>query len=226
MKWGVVTFPGSNCDHDAYHVLKQVLNCETEFLWHKDVIPAKAGIYSIDAILLPGGFSYGDYLRTGAIAKFSPIMKSVIEFANHGGLVLGICNGFQILLESGLLPGGMLRNTSLKFICETVELKVSKTNTPFSKKYKKDEVIRMPIAHSEGNYFIDEDGLKSLQENDQVVFRYVQNPNGSLDDIAGISNKKGNVLGLMPHPERISESILGGEDGRRLFESAIEYLSH
>lgn len=220
MKWGVVTFPGSNCDHDAYHVLKNVLNCETEFLWHKEI-----NLDSFDAVLLPGGFSYGDYLRTGAIAKFSPIMKSVVEFANKGGLVLGICNGFQILLESGLLSGAILRNTSLKFICDTMELKVSNSKTPFSKKYKKDEMIRMPIAHSEGNYFIDADGLKKLQDNDQIVFRYVQNPNGSLDDIAGISNKKGNVLGLMPHPERVSESILGGEDGRRLFESALEYLS-
>lgn len=220
MKWGVVQFPGSNCDHDVYHVLKNVLQCETEFLWHKE-----CHLDSFDAIILPGGFSYGDYLRTGAIARFSPIMKVVIEFAQAGGLVLGICNGFQILLECGLLKGAMLRNRSLKFICDTVEIQVANNKIPFSNKYQKNEVIRMPIAHSEGNYFIDEDGLKELYDNDQIIFRYIKNSNGSLDGIAGISNKKGNILGLMPHPERVSESILGYEDGRRLFESAIDYLS-
>ena len=216
MKWGVVVFPGSNCDHDAYHTLKHVLHQDTHFLWHKD-----DHLDSFDAIVLPGGFSYGDYLRTGAMARFSPVMKSVKKFADKGGLVLGICNGFQILLESGLLPGAMLRNASLKFVCETVTLKVSNTNNPFTKKYKKDESIRMPIAHGEGNYFIDEEGLKKLKKNNQIVFQYMNNPNGSLENIAGITNERGNVLGLMPHPERASESILGSEDGRRLFESAI-----
>lgn len=219
MKWGVVVFPGSNCDHDCYHVLKHVLHQEAHFLWHKDT-----NLDSFDAVVLPGGFSYGDYLRTGAMAKFSPMMKSIISFAKKGGLVLGICNGFQILLESRLLPGAMLRNASLKFICDIVTLRVENTKNPFLHRYRGGEELRLPIAHMEGNYFIDEEGLKKLKDNDQIVFRYVQNPNGSLEDIAGISNEKGNVLGLMPHPERASESILGSQDGRRLFESAIYTL--
>lgn len=219
MKWGVVVFPGSNCDHDCYHVLKHVLHQEAHFLWHKDT-----NLDSFDAVVLPGGFSYGDYLRTGAMAKFSPMMKSIIAFAKKGGLVLGICNGFQILLESRLLPGAMLRNASLKFICDIVTLRVENTKNPFLHRYRGGEELRLPIAHMEGNYFIDEEGLKKLKDNDQIVFRYVQNPNGSLEDIAGISNEKGNVLGLMPHPERASESILGSQDGRRLFESAIYTL--
>lgn len=217
MKWGVVVFPGSNCDHDCYHVLKHVLAQDTHFLWHKD-----KNLDSFDAIVLPGGFSYGDYLRTGAMAKFSPMMSSVVAFAKKGGLVLGICNGFQILLESGLLPGAMLRNSSLKFICESVTLRVENTKNSFTKKYQKGEELHMPIAHMEGNYFIDAEGLKRLKDNGQIIFRYVKNPNGALDDIAGITNEKGNVLGLMPHPERASESILGSQDGRRLFESALE----
>ena len=219
MKWGVIVFPGSNCDHDCYHVLKHVLHQDTHFLWHKDT-----DLNSFDAIVLPGGFSYGDYLRTGAMAKFSPMMQSVVSFAKKGGLVLGICNGFQILLESGLLPGAMLRNSYLKFICESVKLRVENSKNPFTQRYQKSEELSMPIAHMEGNYFIDEAGLKKLKDNNQIIFRYVKNPNGSQDDIAGISNEKGNVLGLMPHPERASESLLGSQDGRRLFESAIHAL--
>ncbi|MBI3019043.1 MAG: phosphoribosylformylglycinamidine synthase subunit PurQ [Deltaproteobacteria bacterium] len=219
MKWGIIVFPGSNCDHDCYHVLKHVLHQDAHFLWHKDT-----NLDSFDAVVLPGGFSYGDYLRTGAMAKFSPLMKSVVAFAKKGGWVLGICNGFQILLESALLPGAMLRNASLKFICDTVTLRVENTKNLFTHRYRKGEELRMPIAHMEGNYFIDEEGLKKLKDNNQIVFRYVQNPNGSLEDIAGITNDKGNVLGLMPHPERASESILGSQDGRRLFESAIHSL--
>ena len=216
MKWGVVVFPGSNCDHDAYHVLKHVLHQDVHFLWHKD-----KNLKTYDAIVLPGGFSYGDYLRCGAMARFSPIMKEVIQFSKKGGMVLGICNGFQILLESGLLPGAMLQNASLKFICETVTLAVEHNRNPFTKKYKKGEHLQMPIAHAEGNYFIDAEGLKELEDNGQIIFRYVKNPNGSLKSIAGISNKKGNVLGLMPHPERASEALLGSTDGLRLFESVI-----
>ncbi|MBI3017553.1 MAG: phosphoribosylformylglycinamidine synthase subunit PurQ [Deltaproteobacteria bacterium] len=219
MKWGVIVFPGSNCDHDCYHVLKHVLHQDTHFLWHKDT-----DLNSFDAVILPGGFSYGDYLRTGAMAKFSPMMQSVVAFAKKGGLVLGICNGFQILLESGLLPGAMLRNSSLKFICESVNLRVENSKNPFTQYYQKSEELSMPIAHREGNYFIDQEGLKKLKDNNQIIFRYVKNPNGSEDNIAGISNEKGNVLGLMPHPERASESLLGSQDGRRLFESAIHAL--
>ena len=219
MKWSIIVFPGSNCDHDCYHVLKHVLHQDTHFLWHKDT-----DLHSFDAVVLPGGFSYGDYLRTGAIAKFSPVMKSVVAFAKKGGLVLGICNGFQILLESGLLPGAMLQNASLKFICESVTLRVENSKNPFTHHYQKGEEVSMPIAHMEGNYFIDPEGLKKLKDKGQIIFRYVQNPNGSQDNIAGISNEKGNVLGLMPHPERASESLLGSQDGRRLFESAIHTL--
>lgn len=217
-KWGVVQFPGSNCDHDCFHVLKEVLHQDVRFIWHKDDFL----IEDFDGIVLPGGFSYGDYLRAGAMARFSPVMKRVMEFAGRGGLVLGICNGFQILLEAGLLPGAMLRNASLKFICDTVSLSIENKDTPFTSRYGKQEKISLPIAHMEGNYTIDEAGLQELKRNNQIVFRYRENPNGSIDDIAGIVNKTGNVLGLMPHPERFSEKILGCEDGRRLFESAID----
>ncbi len=219
-KWGIVQFPGSNCDHDCFHVLKEILHQDVRFIWHKDDFE----LSDFDGIVLPGGFSYGDYLRPGAMARFSPVMKKVQEFSRRGGLVLGICNGFQILLEAGLLPGAMLRNASLKFICESVSLSVENNATPFTSQYQKHEAIRLPIAHMEGNYTIDEEGLRQMKDNRQIIFRYRENPNGSVYDIAGIMNKSGNVLGLMPHPERFSEKILGCEDGRRLFESAIGAL--
>jgi len=214
MKFGVVVFPGSNCDQDCFHVVKNVLKQPVEFVWHKNT-----KLDHFDCIIIPGGFSYGDYLRTGAIARFSPIMDSIIRFANNGGLVIGICNGFQILLEAGLLPGAMLRNKDLHFICKFVELKVENTDTPFSAKYKKGQIVRIPIAHNEGNYYIDDKGLAELKKNNQIVFRYVDNPNGAVNDIAGICNKERNVLGMMPHPERCSEKELTSEDGRLIFES-------
>ncbi len=225
MKFGVVIFPGSNCDYDTYYFLKFVLRVETVFLFHKE-----SSLKDCDVVILPGGFSYGDYLRTGAIAKFSPIMKEVVRFANNGGIVLGICNGFQILCESGLLPGVLSKNTSLKFECYNQNLKVINNNSIFTRKYSPDEVITMPIAHGEGNYIIDEEGLKELYDNNQVVLKYCDefgnvdensNPNGSVDNIAGICNKTGNVFGLMPHPERCSEEILGNTDGLKIFESIL-----
>jgi len=219
MKFGVVVFPGSNCDHDCYHVVKEVLKQPVEYVWHKDT---KLG--NFDCLIIPGGFSYGDYLRCGAIARFSPIMEEVIKFANNGGLVIGICNGFQVLLEAGLLPGAMLRNKNLHFICKFVELRVENTDTPFSSEYKKGQIVRIPIAHNEGNYYIDEKGLSELKKNNQIVFRYVDNPNGALDDIAGIVNKKGNVLGMMPHPERSSEIELTSKDGFGVFKSIANWL--
>lgn len=220
MKAAVIVFPGSNCDRDVQVALRQSMGSEPIMVWHKD-----RDFEKVDLIVLPGGFSYGDYLRCGAIARFSPIMKEVISFAQAGGLVIGICNGFQILLEAGLLPGAMLRNTSLHFICKYVELKVESTNTPFSGKYKKGQIVRIPIAHNEGNYYIDEAGLAGLKQNDQIIFRYHgQNPNGALDNIAGIVNKERNVLGMMPHPERSSEIELGSTDGRPIFESIVEFL--
>jgi phosphoribosylformylglycinamidine synthase len=219
MKFGVVVFPGSNCDQDCFHVIQDVLKQPVEYIWHKTT-----SVAGFDCIIIPGGFSYGDYLRCGAIARFSPIMESVIKFANNGGLVIGICNGFQVLLEAGLLPGAMMRNTNLHFICKYVDLKVETTNTPFSSEYKKGQVVRIPIAHNEGNYYIDEKGLAELKKNDQIVFRYVQNPNGAVDDIAGIVNKERNVLGMMPHPERCSEIVLGSEDGLVVFRSIKRWL--
>ncbi|OGQ16804.1 MAG: phosphoribosylformylglycinamidine synthase I [Deltaproteobacteria bacterium RIFCSPHIGHO2_02_FULL_40_11] len=216
MKWGVVTFPGSNCDHDCIYVLKELFHQDVQSLWYKET-----NLKGLDAVILPGGFSYGDYLRVGAMAAQAPMMKEVISFSKKGGLVLGICNGFQILTESGLLPGALLRNTSLKFMCDTVELSVSNANAKFTNRYTKNQKISMPIAHADGNYFIDSEGLKKLQDQDQILFRYTQNPNGSVDDIAGICNEAGNVLGLMPHPERVCEDVLGGEDGRALFESMM-----
>jgi len=227
MKFGVVVFPGSNCDADCYHVLKNVFGQETVYIWHKDAD------FKVDCIVLPGGFSYGDYLRAGAIARFSPVMKKVIEFSKAGGLVIGICNGFQILLEAGLLPGAMLRNKNLNFRCQDVYLRVENTNTPFTHKASFKQVLKVPIAHGEGNYYCEPETLKQLQENGQIVFRYCDregevtpkaNPNGALDNIAGIINEKGNVLGMMPHPERCSEKLLGGEDGKIIWESIIAYL--
>ena len=225
MKFGVVIFPGSNCDYDTYNFLKFVLGVETIFLFHKE-----NSLQGADVIILPGGFSYGDYLRTGAIAKFSPIMKEVINFANKGGLVIGICNGFQILCESGLLPGALTKNNTLKFVCYSQNLKVVNNKTFFTNNYQMNEVISMPIAHGEGNYIIDNDGLKDLYDNDQIILKYCDefgnitqesNPNGSIDNIAGICNKNGNVFGLMPHPERCGEPIFGNTDGIKIFESIL-----
>jgi phosphoribosylformylglycinamidine synthase I len=228
MKFGVVVFPGSNCDDDAYHAVGAVVGQPVDFLWHKS-----EQIQNFDAIILPGGFAYGDYLRTGAIARFSPVMRAVERFARRGGLVLGICNGFQILLEAGLLPGAMLRNRGLRFICRHVHIRVESTVTPFTCAAKKDQVLKVPIAHSEGNYFCDEATLRELERHDQIVFRYstpdgeedpTANPNGSLGNIAGISNREGNVLGLMPHPERAVEQPLGSADGLVIFRSMVESL--
>ncbi|MGE5416162.1 MAG: phosphoribosylformylglycinamidine synthase subunit PurQ [Acidobacteriota bacterium] len=226
MKFGVVVFPGSNCDADCYHVVDEVLKEKAEYIWHKDT-----HLKGCDALILPGGFSYGDYLRCGAIARFSPIMQKVTEFANRGGLVIGICNGFQILTEAGLLPGALLRNDSLQFRCLPVNLKVKSADSPFSNLFTKDEVIMVPVNHGEGNYFCNEETLKELIEFDQIVFTYCDkqgyetaeaNPNGALANIAGIVNRQRNVLGMMPHPERVSEAILGGVDGYRIFASMIK----
>jgi phosphoribosylformylglycinamidine synthase len=222
-KFGVVVFPGSNCDHDAYNVLKHVLKQDTLFLWHKE-----SNIGDRNVIIIPGGFSYGDYLRCGAIARFSNIMKDVVRFADSGGIVMGICNGFQILCEAGLLPGALMRNANLKFICKNVTLTIENKKTIFTgaieQKLNRNN-ISLPIAHAEGNYFCDDDTLTMLEDNRQIVFRYADNPNGSLADIAGIMNKVGNVLGMMPHPERACETIVNGTDGRYLFESVIQSLN-
>jgi phosphoribosylformylglycinamidine synthase subunit PurQ / glutaminase len=229
MKVGVVVFPGSNCDHDCLHVSQNVLNQETVAIWHKDT-----SLHNCDLIILPGGFSYGDYLRTGAIARFSPIMKSVIKYANDGGLVLGICNGFQILLEAGLLPGAMRRNISLQFICKYIYFRTENIETPFTNLCQPGEILKIPIAHGEGNYHIDAAGYKALVDHDQIVFRYCEpngrvtpdsNPNGSIDNIAGICNQQKNVLGMMPHPERSSELILGSENGKLIFDSILNCYS-
>ena len=226
MKFGIVVFPGSNCDHDAYHATKHVLGQEAEFLWHKDT-----DLRGADVLILPGGFSYGDYLRTGSIARFSPIMRHVQAFAARGGPVLGICNGFQILLEAGLIPGAMLRNRSVKFLCQQVHVRVEQTDTPFTCAGRKGQVLQMPIAHGEGNYFAEPDVIARLEANRQVVFRYVSaagaldddaNPNGSMSAIAGLCNEARNVVGLMPHPERACESSLGSADGLVLLESAVQ----
>lgn len=226
-RFGVVVFPGSNCDHDAYYVAKKLLGYDTEFLWHKE-----RDLKNSDIIILPGGFSYGDYLRTGAIARFSPVMNSVIDFANKGGIVIGICNGFQILLEAGLLPGVLMQNKSLKFICKDVNLKVVSKNTIFTKDIDK-EVLTIPIAHGDGQYFAEDDVIKSLQDNDQIVFQYSDeignvnessNPNGSVLNIAGIVNKKKNILGMMPHPERCSDKVLNNTDGLEIFNSTVKNI--
>ena len=228
MKVGIVVFPGSNCDHDAYHAAKNIMGQDAHFIWHKD-----SSLGDADVIILPGGFSYGDYLRTGAIARFSPVMKEVVRFAKNGGTVIGICNGFQILLEAGMLPGVMLRNSSLKFVCKFIQLKVENAATRFTSECKVDDVLRIPIAHGDGNYFASREIIESLQEHGQVVFRYcskageiddASNPNGSLSNIAGIINREGNVLGMMPHPERAVELSLGSADGKKIFQSMIESL--
>ena len=218
MKFAVIVFPGSNCDHDAYYALNKILGVDVEFVWHKE-----SSLKSIDAILLPGGFSYGDYLRTGAIAKYSPIMKEIIKHANHGLPVIGICNGFQILIESGLLPGALIRNKNTKFISKMISLDVVTNDSMFTQKLEKNQKISMPIAHGEGNYQADSETLKSLYDNDCVAFKYAANHNlnGSIDDIAGILNKKKNVLGMMPHPERACDSLLGSIGGINIFKSMI-----
>jgi phosphoribosylformylglycinamidine synthase subunit PurQ / glutaminase len=227
-KTGVLVFPGSNCDHDAYHALKHVMGYETRFIWHKE-----HDLGDVDLVVIPGGFSYGDYLRTGAIARFSPVMKSVADFANRGGLVLGICNGFQILLESGLLPGAMLHNRQLRFTCSYINLKTENTDIPFTSSIPADTILRIPVAHGEGNYTADQETLDKLRDNNQIVFSYCSptgeiddafNPNGSAMNIAAICNKKGNVLGMMPHPERAVEKELGSDDGRFIFRSVMEHL--
>ena len=225
MKFAVVVFPGSNCDHDAYHAAKQVLGHEAEFVWHKET-----SLRGADVVILPGGFSYGDYLRTGAIAQFSPVMAAVKSFADEGGPVLGICNGFQVLCEARLLPGALLRNRDLKFHCEHVHVRVERTDTPFTTRASVGQVLSLPIAHGEGNYFADADTLATLEATGRIVFRYCDasgqvteaaNPNGSLHGIAGICNEKRNIVGLMPHPERACESPLGSRDGLVLFESVV-----
>jgi phosphoribosylformylglycinamidine synthase len=226
MKFGVVVFPGSNCDHDAYNVIAEVARQPVEFLWHDD-----EKLDGVDAVLVPGGFAYGDYLRTGAIARFSPVMQAVKRFAADGGLVLGICNGFQILTEAGLLPGALMRNAGLKYICKQVHLRVETTDSPFTSQLKKGEVLQIPIGHMEGNYFCDPEVLKRLESEDRIVFRYATargeitqeaNPNGSLGNIAGILNEGRNVLGMMPHPDRSSEALLGSADGWKIFASMIQ----
>ena len=219
MKFGVIVFPGSNCDHDAYYAVEKVLGQPVTFLWHES-----HDLENCDVVIVPGGFAYGDYLRTGAIARFSPVMESVARFAAGGGLVLGICNGFQILCEAGLLPGALMRNAGLKFICRPVRMRVETTDTPFTNACQQGEVLTVPIAHMEGNYFCDAETLAELRRDRRIVFRYVENPNGSLDDIAGICNPGRNVLGLMPHPERASEAILGCADGRLVFDSLVAAL--
>jgi len=229
MKFGVVVFPGSNCDEDMRFVLADVLGQEVEMLWHKNQELNGFGLG--DCIVLPGGFSYGDYLRSGAIAKLSPIMQEVIKFANHGGYVIGICNGFQILCEAGLLPGVLLRNNSQKFICKNLHLRVENDDTPFTKKTTTQDVLKIPIAHADGRYFANPNVLEEIVANKQVLFKYCEedgsvtdtsNPNGSLHNIAGICNANKNVFGMMPHPERAAEEILGNTEGRILFESLIE----
>ncbi len=229
MTFAIIVFPGSNCDHDAYHAAKHVLGQDAEFIWHKET-----SLKGADVVILPGGFSHGDYLRTGAIARFSPVMTQVSEFARHGGPVLGICNGFQILLEAGLLPGAMLRNRDLKFHCEHVRVRVEQTDTPFTQRAARGQVLKIPIAHGEGNYYADPGVIRDLESSGRIVFRYCDadgqvtdaaNPNGALDNIAGICNESRNILGLMPHPERACESALGSADGLVLFESVVSALA-
>jgi phosphoribosylformylglycinamidine synthase len=229
LRVGIIVFPGSNCDQDCLHVVRAVMGASAEFVWHK-----AARLPPLDAVVIPGGFSYGDYLRTGAIARFSPVMADVARFADGGGPVLGICNGFQILLEAGLLPGAMLRNRNLAFICKDVHVRVENTALPFTGRCRPGQVLTLPIAHAEGNFYTDPSTLSSLTANKQIVFRYCTpdgavtpdaNPNGSLDNIAGITNERGNVLGMMPHPERGAEALLGNEDGRLIFLSILDSLS-
>lgn len=228
MKIGVVVFPGSNCDHDAYHVAKHVCGAEARFVWHKD-----GDLADLDAVILPGGFAYGDYLRTGAIARFSPVMKAVVEFAGKGGTVIGICNGFQILQEAGLLPGAMLRNRTTKFLSQPVHVRIEKTDTPFTAGLTAGDVLTMPIGHGEGNFYLPDGELDRLEGEGRVVFRYTRkdgtldeasNPNGSARAIAGVCNEGRNVVGLMPHPERASEAALGCADGIKLFQALTRVL--
>ena len=229
MKFGVIVFPGSNCDHDAYHVISKHVGQPVDFIWHRDT-----DLRGYDAVIIPGGFSYGDYLRAGALARFSPVMNSVKEFAAQGNLVLGICNGFQILCEAGLLPGALIRNRGLHFICEHVNVKVESANTPFTHELKSGAVLRMPIAHADGNFVCDDATLEDLRRDDRIIFRYCNqsgqltdgaNPNGSRDNIAGICNRERNVMGLMPHPERACEDLLGSSDGRDVFRSLAGTLA-
>ena len=229
MKFGVVVFPGSNRDHDAWYAISNVLGQEAEIIWHD-----ATNLGSVDALILPGGFSYGDYLRCGAIAKFSPVMGSIRKFAADGGLVLGICNGFQILTESGLLPGALMRNAGLKYVCKQVHLRTETTDSAFTNSLTKGEVLQIPIGHAEGNYFCTPEDLKRLEAEDRIAFRYVTatgevtadaNPNGSLSNIAGILNEGRNVLGMMPHPDRSSEKLLGSVDGWKVFESMVNALA-
>jgi len=217
VKFAVIVFPGSNCDVDMFHAIKDELGEEVDYVWHDT-----ENLDEYDAILLPGGFSYGDYLRCGAISRFANAMKAVQKAAEQGKPILGVCNGFQILVESGLLPGALMRNENLKFMCRTVQLRVENNETMFTSQYGKDEVINIPIAHGEGNYYCDEVTLKQLEENNQIAFRYVENPNGSVSDIAGIVNEKGNVLGMMPHPERAVDELLGGAEGLKVFQSILK----
>ena len=228
MRFVILQFPGSNCDQDCVHVLGNVLGQDAGYLWHK-----QESIGDADAVVVPGGFSYGDYLRTGSIAQFSPVMKAVKAFANSGGLVIGICNGFQILCESGLLPGALVRNRSLQFRCETIFLKIPTADSPFTSEVPEGRLLRVPIAHGEGCYFADDEALAKLRADDQILFQYATetgdltdeaNPNGSLLNIAGICNEGRNVCGMMPHPERASENVLGADDGRRVFESMLRHL--
>ena len=228
MRFAVLQFPGSNCDQDCVHVLGNVLGQDADYLWHKE-----ESIGDADAVVVPGGFSYGDYLRTGSIAQFSPVMNAVKAFANAGGLVIGICNGFQILCETGLLPGALVRNRSLQFRCETIFLKIPTTDSPFTSEVQEGRLLRVPIAHGEGCYFADDEALAKLRADDQILFQYATetgdltdeaNPNGSLLNIAGICNEGRNVCGMMPHPERASENVLGADDGRRVFESMLRHL--
>ena len=230
MKFAVVVFPGSNCDHDAYHATRHVLGQEAVYVWHKDT-----SLQGADAVILPGGFAHGDYLRTGAIARFSPIMSEVRRFADTGGPVLGICNGFQVLLEAGLLPGAMLRNRSVKFQCEHIIVKVEQTDTPFTAACRPGQLLRIPIAHGEGNYYAEPDVIARLEQNRQVIFRYTSadgvataaaNPNGSLNNIAGLCSDKRNVVGLMPHPERACELAVGSADGLVVLESVVKSVGH
>jgi phosphoribosylformylglycinamidine synthase len=229
MKFGVLVFPGSNCDHDTYNVIAEVAHQPVTFLWHDS-----EDLKGVDAVLVPGGFAYGDYLRTGAIARFSPVMQSVKKFAAGGGLVLGICNGFQILTEAGLLPGALMRNAGLKYICKQVHLRVDTADSPFTSQLAKGEMLQLPIGHMEGNYFCEPGELEKLEAEDRIAFRYATprgeitkeaNPNGSLSNIAGIVNESRNVLGMMPHPDRSSEFLLGSADGWKIFASMVEALA-
>jgi phosphoribosylformylglycinamidine synthase subunit PurQ / glutaminase len=220
-KAGIVVFPGSNCDHDAYYALKHILNIDTKFLWHKE-----SSIEDRNIIILPGGFSYGDYLRCGAIARFSSIMKDVVRFANNGGVVIGICNGFQILCETGILPGALLRNINLRFICKSISLKVENNKSIFTSSYQTNHIINLPVAHGDGNYYCDERTLNELIESENIVFKYNDSVNGSINDIAGIKNSNGNILGMMPHPERASDKFLGNSDGINLFKGLVKNINN